>query len=682
MPYGKRLPTAVYLLDLDDVRVPQLLRATCSELRRRLEIGPEFNLLKFGSADLRLSFLEYPDFDTNPHPELARSVVVNLTTGKVRRDDYRGRKNPPILHRKELFVPPEYPHRTNFERLTALEESAGILADTVTIGFKLNWERLVADRGLAIEDHSLRLLSGREAAGHDHRDTAKPLRIRIARERTALVRTEASRPVKLILETGQLRRGDSFFDYGCGQGADVASVAALGFPAGGWDPHFAPDGVRGEASVVNLGYVLNVIEDPAERVETLLGAWHLARRLLVVSTLVTGEEGYSDIQLYADGVLTKRATFQKYFEQGELHSLLEDTLHCEAVPVALGVFFVFRQVADLHDFLAARTRRFVDWNGISRKLGLIRATSKKGDPYETHRELMEAFWQAALSLGRIPHEREFSQLAEVRSACGSVPKAFRLLSDRFGAGAFEAARARSREDLLVYAAASLLRKRIPFSQLSATLQRDFRSHFGTHSKGEELARELLYASGDPDEMDIALHYVPFGEKEPIEGHFTFHRDLLDELPAVFRAYVACGARLFGDPRQADLIKIHLQSKKLTFLHYDSFDGETFPMLTTRIKIDLRRMFVTVFQYPPNEESQVLLFKERYLAKDHPRRSEMEAVSIRLRGAGVTEENVGHGPTNANFRAWLRDRGFDRQMHRDGISIDGGQRPLLVIPKAN
>ncbi len=31
---------------------------------------------------------------------------------------------------------------------------------------------------------------------------------------------------------------------------------------------YAPDGARSEADVVNLGYVLNVIEDPAERLET------------------------------------------------------------------------------------------------------------------------------------------------------------------------------------------------------------------------------------------------------------------------------------------------------------------------------------------------------------------------------------------------------------------------------
>jgi hypothetical protein len=46
-PYGKRLPSAVYLLDMPEEEMPGVLRKVCDELRARLEIGPEFNLLKF-----------------------------------------------------------------------------------------------------------------------------------------------------------------------------------------------------------------------------------------------------------------------------------------------------------------------------------------------------------------------------------------------------------------------------------------------------------------------------------------------------------------------------------------------------------------------------------------------------------------------------------------------------------
>jgi hypothetical protein len=51
----------------------------------------------------KISFLAYPDFETDRHPALTEAVVVDLVTGKTRRDDYRGRANPPILHRRETF---------------------------------------------------------------------------------------------------------------------------------------------------------------------------------------------------------------------------------------------------------------------------------------------------------------------------------------------------------------------------------------------------------------------------------------------------------------------------------------------------------------------------------------------------------------------------------------------------
>jgi len=67
LPYGKRLPDALYLIDpVDGPRIPALLRITVAELRKRLEIGPEFNLLKFHTASPKISFLAYPDFEKVP----------------------------------------------------------------------------------------------------------------------------------------------------------------------------------------------------------------------------------------------------------------------------------------------------------------------------------------------------------------------------------------------------------------------------------------------------------------------------------------------------------------------------------------------------------------------------------------------------------------------------------------
>jgi len=63
----------VYLIDPgDDPRIPSLLRITVAELRKRLEISMEFNLLKFHTAWPKISFLAYPDQEASAiRPEIA-----------------------------------------------------------------------------------------------------------------------------------------------------------------------------------------------------------------------------------------------------------------------------------------------------------------------------------------------------------------------------------------------------------------------------------------------------------------------------------------------------------------------------------------------------------------------------------------------------------------------------------
>jgi DNA phosphorothioation-associated putative methyltransferase len=644
LPFGKRLPGAVYLIDPgNDSRIPSLLRITAAELRKRLEISDEFNLLKFHTASPKISFLAYPDFEKHPHPALAESVIVDLVTGKTRRDDYRTRANPPILHRKETFLPPEHPLHGKFAKLTRQEETAGLLDDTARIGFRINWERILAEKGLGFKGH--RLVENAVAGIPSVPATPKK---KIHRHKTALVRREISKPVKTLLELGQLRRGESFFDYGCGHGGDVVAIEKLGHESTGWDPVHAPEVAKQAADVVNLGFVLNVIEDPAERVEALLDAWQHTRRALLVSTLIAGQEAYGDILTYGDGVITRRDTFQKFFEPAEIQALLEDTLHTEAVPVGLGIYLVFRDTADLHDFLASRARRFIDWESLSRKLGLLRALKAKRDPYDTHRELLDDFWESVLVLGRIPRDEEFDRLLEVRQACGSLPRALQLFIDRFGEPTFVAARQRRKEDLLVFIAAAQLRRKIPFNQLSLRLQRDLRAFFGSYANAEEKARELMFAAGDSDELEIAAAQLDFGFLDPREGHFTVHRSLLDELPVILRVYVECAARLYGDPREADLIKIHLHSRKLTFHYYKDFDAAPLPELLTRIKIDLKRLFVTVIDHTNGSEHQLLFFKERFLAKNHPDRSKMNRFSAKLHKLGLREDEIGYGPSKEKW----------------------------------
>ena len=105
----------------------------------------------------------------------------------------------------------------------------------------------------------------------------------ISRERTAIRRTGLSRPMRLAVESGVVRPGVTVFDYGCGRGDDIRRLTGSGIACHGWDPHFKPDTPRQSADVLNVGFVLNVIEDPQERDRVLADAWALTECVLIVA---------------------------------------------------------------------------------------------------------------------------------------------------------------------------------------------------------------------------------------------------------------------------------------------------------------------------------------------------------------------------------------------------------------
>ena len=123
----------------------------------------------------------------------------------------------------------------------------------------------------------------------------------------------------------------------------------------GWDPYFAPDNNITPANIVNLGFVINVIEDFDERLDALTRAFSLAERLLVVSVMLTNQNDVQG-QRFRDGVLTKRGTFQKYYTQAEIKAFLEAALDEEPIPVAPGVLYIFRDKDAEQRFLVDRYR--------------------------------------------------------------------------------------------------------------------------------------------------------------------------------------------------------------------------------------------------------------------------------------------------------------------------------------
>lgn len=291
------------------------------------------------------------------------------------------------------------------------------------------------------------------------------------------------------------------------------------------------------ADVVNLGFVINVIESASERAETLRRAWSLARRILVVSGRLVHERRLLAGRECEDGVLTGRGTFQRFYEQQELRTWIEVTLDTEAVAAAPGIFLVFRSSAEREAYIATRFRRSVAMPRIFQSERLFR----------DHEETLQPLILFIRDRGRPPADAELVNQADVREIFGSVRRAVSVLQRVFGAEQWDEVAQGRREDLLVYLALKRFGGRQRASELPATIRNDVRFHYGTYTRACEEADRLLYSVGDRDRLDSVMKTSEVGKLTP--AALYVHADYMDSLAPVLRAYEGCARSRRRSPRR-------------------------------------------------------------------------------------------------------------------------------------
>ena len=592
--------------------LPSELQKFIPAVARALNLSDEqWNLIKLFKNEFRLSLLNYPNFYSDSYPVLEQSLNVDLSKLSHKVTCYRSSDNPPILHRKETMILPGSDYYEHFTTLTEEGEKAGLYENTRTIGFKRSWLNLIHKKGYQlVEGRLLRADSAPSSIG-----ASEP---GIDRYKTAIVRYELSGPMKTLAKQGYLDGRFSIFDYGCGRGDDLRELEANGLDALGWDPVFSPDNDKVKSDIVNLGFVLNVIEDQDERLEALLSAWDLADKILVVSVMLANEAYIEQFQPYKDGVITSRNTFQKYYAQSEFKEYLERSLQDDAIAVAPGIFYLFKDKLEEQRYLQSKYQRRYNWQQLTSPQP-IESKDRAKLVITQNREIFDNFWNVCLELGRIPANDEFKSSEEVRNLIGSHKKIFGLLQEMFGAHEFANAQKSHKEDLLVYFAMGLFEKRKPYTHQPENLKRDIKALFGDYRMANNLAKELLFAIADThliEEECIKAH-----EQLPASilnnGHsLILHKDYIEALPLLLRVYVGAALQLYGElDDTVELVKIHINSGKLTLTCYDDF-SKSVPYLIERIKIKMVNQNIDFFDYLDESRRPPLLNKHLLLSNKH------------------------------------------------------------------
>jgi hypothetical protein len=359
IPVGKQLPDAVYLHDSALDVLPKALGAHLARALFDLNLADEeWNILKFSKRDHKVTLLNYPEFFDYAYPALRQSFTIDLEKGQFRKANYEDSFNPPILHRKETFLKPDHAETSTFKAITQEGEAIGLYEKATRIGFKQNWERLIKSKGYYLDKKGrLKPLKDKPGTAANTSDFNGD----VERHRTAIDRNQLSQPMQALARHNYLNGDFSLLDYGCGKGDDVRELEAHGIDVVGWDPVHRPNQDYSSRDLVNLGFVLNVIEDRKERTDTLIDAWRHADKALIVSVMIAGDSVISQFQPYKDGVITSRNTFQKYYSQGEIRHYIESTLDESAIALGQGIFLIFKDKIEEQIFLSERQHIKRDW---------------------------------------------------------------------------------------------------------------------------------------------------------------------------------------------------------------------------------------------------------------------------------------------------------------------------------
>lgn len=473
---------------------------------------------------------------------------------------------------------------------------------------------------------------------------------KIKRHKAAIKRSDYSRPVKCLMRDRLIAQGRSFFDYGCGHGDDLSALRDDGIECEGFDPAFRPDSELRAADVVNIGYVINVIEDLEERRRSLQKAWAIAQRVLCVAArVVMGASSGREVE-YGDGLVTSIGTFQKYYTQAELREYIEESLGCEAHSAAPGIFYVFRDEDLKGEFLSNRVRRTIA--APRRRIAEVR--------FEEHKQILEPLIDTVLSLGRLPAEDEFDLASEVVNVFGSLKRAFALVKKVTGEEDWDAIHTARVEDLTVYIALSKFARRPKLTQLPKRTQRDIKAFFGSYKNACDSSDEILFEAGDANAIDKACSESQIGRLT--SNALWLHREAVPLLAPILRIYEGCARAYVGSMDDMNLVKLHRFSGKISYLSCAAFDDAPHPCITSTVKLSLRNLRLEFYDQSDSVNPVAIDQKERMVPTEYP---------LHQKFARLTRQEVKHGLLGQDrdlikklhWEELLQERGFMHKGHR-------------------
>jgi DNA phosphorothioation-associated putative methyltransferase len=462
----------------------------------------------------------------------------------------------------------------------------------------------------------------------------------IARQRTAIGRGDLSMPVRQSLRDNIIGTESSVLDYGCGRGQDVARLRQMGLHAEGWDPFYAPDTPLSDHDVVVLNYVLNVIEDAAERRETLEKAWQLTSKVMVVSCRLKWELGSVNGVESGDGLITSRNTFQRFFSPNEIRRFVEEVTGSRCVSPSPGVVYVFRHDEDRFAYLARGTIAGFEWANsqdyASAVAEIVSFTEERGRP-----PLFEEIPPDLVPLLGLISRRTMLDVINK----GASP-------ERVAAGS-----KRSTLDTLLYLGTSIFNGRVSLNDLPLNVQADIKHCFKNYREACARADRLLAKIRDDTYIRGAMRNSP---GKLTASALYVHRRSVPKIPVVLRLYEHCGFVAAGRPEGWNILKLEHRGRRVSWSSYPEFDSDPHPTLDWTYGVEMTSLEGTFQRFGDRANRPLLHRKEEFLDPEDPSVDKYRRLTAAEVRAGLYENPtlIGH------------EEGWEAELLRCGVALRG------------
>ncbi len=462
------------------------------------------------------------------------------------------------------------------------------------------------------------------------------------RHKTAIGRSSLSMPARQALLDGVLRPEWRVLDYGSGRGDDVARLSHLGIMATGWDPHHGGSRPSKAQDVVTLTYVINVIEDPAERRAVLNDAWSLAEHCLVVSTRLAWERKQVNGVTVADGTLTKRNTFQRLFSPAELRALVESATGVRAISPVPGVVYAFRDDRDRLAYLARRASPDQAW--------------QEGTDTQSAIASVVDFLERR---GRMPtvEETPDALLPLLRNVTGR--QLARLAAEAADPARVAEGRKQTVLNVLLLLGIEVFNGRSTLQSLPLPMQTDIRAFFDSYKEACRRADRLLLKLRE----DTYLRNVMRNSVGKMTATAIYiHCRAAEHMPVLLKLYEHCGAVGVGRPTNWDLVKLAHEGRSVSWLGYPDFDRDPHPRLAWSYNVDMRSLEGTYRSYIESDNRPLLHRKHEFLYPTDPDVAKYRRLTGQEVRAGLYQQPHLIG-TERGWEAALRTAGARLQGHR-------------------